>query len=315
MSTADSVKVFGPATVANVSCGFDILGFALDEPGDIVTAHKTDSSGLSFSCLQAKALGIPVDSELNTASAPAAKLLKDLGYRGGVHLELQKNMPIGSGLGSSAASAAAALVAVNRLLDSPLSREELVPYAVEAERIACGAAHADNVAPAIVGGFVLIRSSDPLDIVSLPCPENLHCSVVHPHIVLETRHSRDILKKSIPLRSAVTQWGNTAALVAALFMNDLQLLGRSLQDVVIEPERSQILPGFEKARSAALGCGALGFGISGSGPSLFALSESEAIANLAASKITEVFQDLRIQSEAFVGRVNAEGAKIVEDQH
>ncbi|MCB0345247.1 MAG: homoserine kinase [Bdellovibrionales bacterium] len=314
MSSPNAVKVFGPATVANVSCGFDILGFALNEPGDLVIAQKTDKRGLTFECPQAESLGISVELEKNTATAPVISLMKALNPSKGVHLMLDKLMPVGSGLGSSAASAAAALVAVNSLFDSPLSREELVTFGVEAERVACGTGHADNIGPAIMGGFVLIRSTQPLDLVALPAPDKLHCTIVHPAITLETRDSRDVLKQNIQLKKAVTQWGNTAALVAALYRDDLELLGRSLQDVVVEPERSQILPGFAQAKSAAMDSGALGFGISGSGPSLFALSDSDSKAKAIASALRSVFDNLRLGCETYCSKINTLGARVIEEE-
>lgn len=312
--SSKAITAFGPATVANVGCGFDILGFAISGIGDRVTASLRDEAGIVLKCRNAESLGIPLDPLRNTAAVPIAAMLKDLGFGDGIELTLEKLMPVGSGLGSSAASAAAALVAVNELLGKPCSRSELVRYAVEAERIACGTAHADNVAPALLGGFVLVRSSNPLDLIELPVPGELRCVVAHPSINLATRDSREILRKTITLALAVQQWGNTAALVAALYKNDLDLLARSLEDVVIEPERSQILPGYKNAKSAALAAGALGCSISGSGPSLFALCRSDSEAAAIAEALRSEYEKIGISCTTGCSAINTKGAEVMGDQ-
>ena len=214
---------------------------------------------------------LPRDPKKNTAAVAVGGFMAKIGFPFGVEIALEKRMPLSSGLGSSAASAVAAVFGANLLAGSPLSTRELLPFTMEAERAACGSAHADNVAPSLLGGFVLIRSYEPLDVVQLPVPAGLSCAVAHPHAELRTEDARRILKKEIRLADAIRQWGNLAALVAALYNGDLQLLGRSLQDVVAEPARSLLIPGFAAVKSAAMAAGALGCSISGSGPSVFAL--------------------------------------------
>lgn len=264
------IRVFAPATVANVACGFDIFGFALDQPGDLVVARLSDKPGVALAKIEGADL--PRDPAKNTAGVSVIKLLEYLGTAQGIELEVHKRMPLGSGLGSSAASAAGSLFAVNCLLGSPLSPLELVPFAMEAERMACGSAHADNVAPALLGGFVLIRSYSPLDIVPVPIKVDLHCTILHPRIEIKTEEARKILKKEIALSQLVAQTGNAAGLIAGLMQGDFSLISRSLEDAVAEPIRSALIPGFYAMKEAAMKAGALGCSISGSGPSLFALS-------------------------------------------
>src|SRR3989339_1224235 len=237
------ITAYAPATVANVACGFDILGFAVEKPGDTVTVNFKKTAGVKIT----KIIGnknLPLDAVKNTAGYAVIKLLEYLNEKRGIEMELHKNMPLGSGLGSSAASSVAALLAVNKILGEPLTKEELIPFAMEGERLACGAAHADNVAPALLGGFTLIRSYDPLDVIKIKTPKNLFSAVIHPHVEVSTEDARKILKKQITLKQAITQWGNTAGLIAGLLQEDLGLIARSLQDVVIEPIRSLLIPGF-----------------------------------------------------------------------
>ncbi len=238
MAHPDRIRVFAPATVANVASGFDVLGFALETPGDAVLLVKTAEKKVRVASITGDGGRLPTDPRKNTSAVAAAGFLDRIGNPFGVEISLEKRMPLSSGLGSSAASAVAAVVAANLLAGEPLSRRELLPFTMESERVACGSAHADNVAPALLGGFVLIRSYDPLDVVQLPVPPGLSCAVVHPHTELRTEDARRVLKKEIRLSDATRQWGNLAALVAALYNGDLQLLGRSLQDVVAEPARS-----------------------------------------------------------------------------
>lgn len=305
------VRAFAPATVANVAAGFDILGFALDSPGDEITAKFSDYPGVHISRITGDNGRLPLDSHKNTAGVAVHALLAHLGERRGIELLLDKKMPLGSGLGSSAASAVVAVVAVNALLGQPLSKRELLPFALEGERIACGSAHADNAAPSLLGGFVLIRSYTPLDIVPLPTPEKLHATVVHPHIEIQTKDARGILKQQISLSNAITQWGNTAGLIAGILMADYGLISRSLQDVIVEPIRSILIPKFYDLKHAALQAGALGCSISGSGPSLFALSDSIETAHAVARAMTLVLDNIGIGSDVFISKINQDGAKIL----
>jgi homoserine kinase len=239
-------------------------------------------------------------------------MLKALESNAGVEIVLHKKLPLGSGMGSSAASSAAALVGMNYLLDQPYSREQLLPFAMEAERIACGSAHADNVAPSLMGGFVLIRGYDPLDVTRIPTPSDLYCTLVHPHLELKTEDSRRVLKATIPMKDAITQWGNIAGLVVGLMKPDYGLIMRSLNDVVAEPIRSVLIPGFNVIKAEAIRNGALGAGISGSGPTIFALSTEYSIAENVGRAIQLQFEKLKLKSEVYVSKINAVGARVVE---
>ncbi len=303
----DSIRVFAPATVANVASGFDVLGFALESPGDAVRLTRTTEKGVRVRSITGDEGKLPKEPKKNTAAVAVAGFLERIGNPFGVDVELEKRMPLSSGLGSSAASAVAAVTAANLLAGSPLSAIELLPFTMEAERVACGSAHADNVAPSLLGGFVLIRSYDPLDVVRLPVPPGLSCAVVHPHTELRTEDARRVLKKEIRLADAIRQWGNLAALVAALYNGDLALLGRSLQDVVAEPARSLLIPGFARVKAAALAAGALGCSISGSGPSVFALCARSEDSSRVADAMVAAFTAAGLASDRYLSAVNPLG--------
>lgn len=307
---SDSLHIFAPATVANVACGFDILGFALDQPGDeIRIAHTPDNPTISISN-ETAFTAIPTDPAKNTLGVSLRAYLDHIGHRGGFAITMLRKVRSGSGIGSSSASAAASVFGANELLGRPLSRIELVRFAMQGEKVACGTAHADNVAPALLGGFVLVRSYEPLEVVTLDYPRDLFCTVVHPQIELKTEDARRVLRRDIPLQSAVVQWGNIAGLVAGLYKGDYGLIGRSLEDVVIEPVRSILIPGYTQVKQAAMEAGALGASISGSGPSMFALSPDASTAQAVASAMQKQFEQLEIESIAYVSQVNAEGARI-----
>jgi homoserine kinase len=307
------VTAFAPASVANVGCGFDIMGFALKGYGDKVTvkiSQGTDNSIISMSGPYAGL--IPAGRDKNTAGvAVDAYLAATSGQNICLNIALEKNLPLGSGLGSSASSSAAAVFAVNELLGRPLEIKELIPFAMEGERIACGSAHADNVAPSLLGGFVLIRSYDPLDIVQVKCPDDLFCSVVHPHIELKTSDARRILKHEIPMQDVIRQSANTAAFMVGIIREDFELIGRSINDLLAEPRRIQLIPGFEAVKKVALKSGAIGCGISGSGPSVFALCRGESLANELAGKIQNAFSVAGLESDAMISSLNSPGAYIV----
>jgi homoserine kinase len=307
-----SIRVFAPATVANVACGFDVLGFALHEPGDELVVRLNDSGRTTISRITGDGGKLSADPAKNTAGVVVDAFLHHLGERVGVDMELHKRMPLGSGLGSSAASAVAAIFAINELMGRPLTRLQLLPFAMEGERMACGAAHADNVAPSLLGGFVLIRSYDPLDVVQVPIPKDLVATVVHPHIEIRTEDARSILKKSIPLRDAIVQWGNIGGLLTGLMLKDYGLIGRSLHDVIIEPVRSLLIPEFDNIKKASLEKGALGCSISGSGPSIFALSTSFATAAQIADAMRQTLAQVKIESDIYLSPINEVGPKILE---
>lgn len=309
-----NIKVFAPATVANVACGFDIMGFAVDNPGDEVVLHKSDQPGVHITSITGDGGRLPLHPDKNTASVAIKALLQHLGVEQGFTLELNKRMPLGSGLGSSAASAAAGVFAANQLLGAPLSALELLPFAMEGERQACGSAHADNVAPALLGGFVVIRSYDPLDVFKIPTPKHLFCTIVHPDIEVNTKDARHILKNQITLKSAVVQWGNVAGLVAGLLQSDYGLIGRSLQDVIIEPIRGLLIPGFTEVKAVAAQAGALGCSISGSGPSIFALSPDLQTAAAVGEAIAGVFEGMGISCETYVSSINQAGPVVLQKE-
>ena len=307
-----SVKALAPATVANVSCGFDIFGFAVESPADEVVVTLTETPGVVIKQITGDDGRLPLDASRNTSGVAVQEFLKKIESRSGAEIILHKKLPLGSGMGSSAASSAAALIAINHLFDNPFSREQMLPFAMEAERIACGSAHADNVAPSLLGGFVLIRSYDPLDVTKIPTPAGLYCTLVHPHIELKTEDSRRVLKSSIQMKDAITQWGNIAGLVVGLMKPDYGLITRSLQDVIAEPIRSVLIPGFDDIKVTALEHGALGSGISGSGPTIFSLSMDQETAEKVGAAIRQSFVDMKLKSDVFVSRINHTGARIVE---
>lgn len=311
-----SVTVFAPATIANVGCAFDVLGFALDAPGDTVTATLSATPGVHVKEITGDQGRLPIDSAHNTAAVSAQALLNALQKRDnkryseiGINLSINKGLPIGSGLGSSSASTVAGVVAANELLGHPYSRKELLPFAMEGERIACGAAHADNVAPCLLGGFVLIRSYSPLDIIPLPSPPSVIIAVVSPRIELRTSDARKILKRTVPLEAAISQWGNVAALIAGIYQNDIALMGRALADSIIEPERGQLIPGYSAVKKAADTAGALGCSISGSGPSIFALCSDHDHAQRVGGIMVTTFRDaVGVESDCHISGINTTGA-------
>jgi homoserine kinase len=309
----NSVTAFAPATVANVGCGFDIMGFALKGIGDKVTITLRQNKDDPFISLSGSyASMIPAERHKNTAGVAVDAYLAAAGKTGiMLSVSLEKNLPLGSGMGSSAASAAAAVFALNSLFGNPLTGTELVPFAMEGERIACGTSHADNVAPSILGGFVLIRSYKPLDIIQVKCPDELFCTVIHPHIQLNTSDARRILKRDIPLKDVITQSANTAAFMTGIIKEDFGLIGRSICDLVAEPKRTRLIPGFDRARRAALETGAIGCGISGSGPSVFALCIGENASWQVAEVIKNIFSEEGLASDSFVSTLNAPGAFIM----
>jgi homoserine kinase len=309
----NSIKVFAPATVANVVCGYDVLGFAVNAPGDEVVMRLTDSKGITISKITGDDGKLPLNPQKNTVSASVQHYLNHIGKPDfGIDIELHKKMPIGSGLGSSSASTVAGLFAINSLFDNLLTNKELVPFAMKGEELACGYGHADNVAPALMGGFVLIRSYEPLDIISLPFPEDMHAAIVYPEVDVPTKDARQMIRSKVLLKDAVTQWGNVAGLVSGLFMKDYDLIGRSMTDVLVEPTRAILIPDFYVLRQMALNAGAIGFGISGSGPSVFALTKDADTANRITEKLQNHLKELAINSLSFVSEVNKKGPVILD---
>ncbi|WP_375583174.1 homoserine kinase [Cyclobacterium xiamenense] len=308
------VTAFAPATVANVSCGFDILGFAVEDLGDRVSVSLSGQPGIRVTHIEGDQGKLPYEVTKNTCSVAIRAMAEALNFEGGLEIELYKGLPLGSGMGSSAASAVAALVAANTLLGNPFEKKDLLPFAIESERIACGAGHADNVAPALLGGFVLIREYHPLDVIPLHVPRGLYCTLVHPHLVLNTSDSRSVLRRSVSLQDATTQSGNIAGLVAGLFQEDMALISRSLNDVIAEPSRSVLIPGYDEVKEGIRPAGALGCGISGSGPTIFILSPSEEIAWEVSRLAQNVFDTMQLPIDLYVSAINTRGAYILEEE-
>jgi len=303
----EEIKVFCPATIANVSCGFDVLGLALDSVGDEMTVRKTIEKGIRIT----KIIGqdLPLETENNVAGVAGLAFLEKSDYEGGFEIEIDKRIKPGSGIGSSAASSTGAVWAMNELLGRPFSKLELVKFAMQGEKLASDVAHADNVAPAIYGGFTLVRSYDPLDIIPIPTPSELYATVIHPQIEIKTSDSRKILKTTISMQQGIQQWGNLGGLVAGLFQNDYDLIGRSLHDHIVEPIRSILIPAFDEIKANAIKAGALGCGISGSGPSIFALSKGEEIAQKVADSMKETYQNIGVDFDIHISKVNSQGVK------
>jgi homoserine kinase len=308
----NSVKAFAPATVANVSCGFDILGFAIDAMGDVVEVREKKEPGLQVVSITGDGGRLPFEAEKNTCAVAIQAMLDELGQEVGMEIYLEKGLPLGSGMGSSAASAVAALVAANRLLGEPFEKKQLLPFAMVAEKVACGAGHADNVAPSLLGGFVLIRDYHPLDVIKLHVPDGLHCTLLHPHFELKTSDSRSVLRDNVSLKHSTIQSGNVAGLIAGLFQEDFELIGRSLRDVIAEPYRATLIPGFYEVKEAVKAAGALGMGISGSGPTLFALSKGEKTVQSIIDAAQQVYDSIGLGVDAYHSAINTQGAFVLE---
>ena len=303
------LKVFAPASVANVACGFDVLGFALEKPGDEIIVRFSDKPGLKITAITGAKGKLPLEVEKNTAGFAAQRLLEHLGEtERGIDMEIHKKMPFGSGLGSSAASAVAGVMAVNELLKRPLQKRELLHFAVLGEQLADGAYHADNVAPSLIGGMILIRNNADLDVHRLPLPQGLYASVVYPHVKILTKDARAVLSYQVSMDKCIQQSGNLAGLVVGLYNVDLDLISRSLEDVIIEPQRAQLIPHFYQVKEAAMNAGAMGCSISGAGPSIFALSANSLIAENVGKAMEKVFHDAKIRNELFISPINQEGA-------
>ncbi len=309
MKKLPGIKVFAPATIGNLAVGFDCLGMALDAPGDEIVARFCEEPGVHIRKITGDGGKLPRDAKTNTAGLAALRLLEYLGEtKRGIEFELHKKMPLGSGLGSSAASAVAGVMAVNELLKRPLEKRELLPFALMGEAMASGGAHADNVAPALLGGIILVPGNG-ADIVRLPVPPGLFAAVVHPKVEVLTRNARGILKREVPLEKFTEQVAAMGGFVAGLFRSDLDLLSKTLKDVVIEPQRKHLIPCFDEVKAAALEKGALGCSISGSGPSVFALALNSLEAERIGKAMQAVFQAGGIESTLYLSSANQEGAR------
>jgi homoserine kinase len=307
----DSVLVHSPATLSNLGCGFDVFGLALAAPYDTIRIRRTAEPGVRIQHLDGYQL--PTDPAHNVAGVALQAMLAAVPEPVGFDLEISKGIKPGSGVGSSAASAAGAVVGANALLGNRFTKMQLVDFAMAGEMVASGARHADNIAPAIFGGFTVVRSLEPtLDILALPAPP-LWVAVVHPQIEVKTSDSRKVLPTAVPLGLAVRQWANVAGLVAGFLTADYDLIGRSMDDYIVEPARLPLIPGLAEARKRALAAGSIGGGISGSGPSIFMLNKLEATAQAVGEAMGGVFAELGIEFNTYVGPVATEGAKVVSE--
>ena len=305
----DSVRVHAPATVSNVVCGFDCLGFALAEPYDEIVVRKIDDPIIRIS--HNDDFGLPTDPGSNVAGVALRALLDSVDADFGFEVEITKNIKPGSGIGSSSASSCGAVVAANHLLGERFSKLELAEFAMDGEKLASGARHADNVAPCIFGGFTLVRSADPLDIVSIEFPP-LYVTVIHPQIEIKTADARAILPKQVPLGDAVKQWSNLGSLVAGLSQRDIPLIARSMEDFIVEPVRKSLIPSFDEVKKAAMSAGSLGGGISGSGPSMFMLSDSSATAESVRNTMDAVYSKTSIDFNIYVSEISPSGVRLAE---
>jgi len=304
---SEKLTILAPGTVANMVCGFDVLGFALEDPCDEIDIALIPEKRIIIQ--PDPVYHLPTEPEKNVAGAALLAMLDAMDEPIGFDIAIRKHIKPGSGIGSSAASAAGAVVAANHLLKHRFSKEELVQFAMFGEKVASGVKHADNIAPCIYGGITLIRSIFPLDVVALPAP-NLHVTIVHPQIEVRTADARAILKQNVLLKDAIKQWGNIAGLVAGIIQNDLPLIGRSLQDHIIEPVRSILIPGFDEIKQRSMAAGALGGGISGSGPSVFMLSADKATALAVEKEMQAVFARIGIDHHTYVTTINPQGVKL-----
>ncbi|WP_396149799.1 homoserine kinase [Flavobacterium sp.] len=307
----NQIKIFCPATVANLSCGFDVLGLCLEGIGDEMIIRKSDQKGLRITKITGADL--PLETEKNVAGVAGMALLNHLDLEFGLEIEIHKKIKAGSGIGSSSASAAGVVVGINEILGDPLPRKELIPFAMEGEFLASGSYHADNVAPAILGGFTLVRGYDPLEVIKIKSPKDVYLTIIHPHIEVKTSESRKVLPKEIPLKTAVTQWGNLGGFISGLYTEDYGLMSRCLQDVVAEPYRKSLIPEFDLVKKVAIENGALGCGISGSGPSIFAMSKGKETAENVANQMKQIYTKTGIGFDVYVSKVSDTGVLKIEN--
>jgi len=305
----NEIRIFSPATVANVSCGFDVMGFCLDTVGDEMVIRKIDKKGIYITKIEG--FDLPMEAEANVAGVSALAMYDAINVDFGFEIEIYKSIKPGSGIGSSAASAAGSVFGMNELIGRPYNKTQLTEFAIKGEALASKCEHADNLAPALFGGFTLVKSVSPLQVLQLPTPDELYATIIHPQIEIKTSESRGLLPKKIDLSNAITQWANLGSLVHALHTSDYDLIKSSLKDVIVEPHRSKLIPLFAEAKSAAIDVGALGCGISGSGPSIFSLTRGLYIANKVKEAFENVYADLVIDYDIHVSKINTEGVKII----
>jgi len=305
----DSIKVFSPGSVTNLSCGYDILGFCLDKVGDTITATKIPEKGLRISSIDK--YNLPTSIEKNVAGIAAQAMINEVDIDYGIDLKIEKGIKPGSGIGSSAASSAGAVFAINKLIGSPFSNLELIRFAMEGEKYVSGSYHADNVSPILLGGFTLVRSVEDLDIIKLPNPKELIATIIRPEIEIKTSDSRKVVKSKVTIDKMVRQSANLAAFISSLYTEDYDLMSNSIVDQIIEPDRALLIPEYYNIKEISLKAGAIACGISGSGPATFSLSKSNEVANDILNKVSSHFDSLNITYNGFVSIINSEGVKVI----
>ncbi len=304
-----SIRVFAPASVSNVGPGFDLMGFALESPGDEIIVTRKKRRGLSIKKISGDGNVLPTDPRKNTTTVAIQSLLDKYDLDDGLEVVIRKKMGIGSGLGSSAASSVGGVYAVNKLLELNLSKDKLLEHALAGEMIASGSLHADNIAPALYGGFILVRSYDPIEILKIKFPDKLFVSIVYPNIIIKTCEARKMLPLTVPVRSAISQAGNAAGLINGLVTSDYELIGKSIVDSIAEPHRSKLIPCYNDVRNAAMSAGALNCNITGSGPSMFAFCRSKSDAEKIGKSMKEAAESSGYKSKTYVSRINRVGPK------
>jgi homoserine kinase len=306
-----SATAFAPASVGNVAVGFDVLGHSFQTIGDKVTARRIAQPGVVISSIGGLVSDLPREPEKNTAGMAVLSMVRDLNLDFGIELAIEKGIPIGSGLGGSAASAVAGVVAANALLPTSLSKLELLKFAMKGEAVASGAVHVDNIAPSLFGGLVLTVGIDNPNVKQIPVPPSVRCVLVHPHMMLSTKAAREILNRSIDLSNVIWQSANLAGFLTGCFTGDLRLIRESLEDVIIEPQRKVLIPGFQEVKDGAIRNGALGCSISGAGPTVFAWCDEPDAAAIRDAMVAG-FAAHKLDSDAWISTLDPDGARVID---
>jgi len=306
----DTIKVFSPGSVTNLSCGYDILGFCLDKVGDTIIVKKIPEQGLRISSIDKYDLPLSIDE--NVAGIAAKAMINEVKISHGLDIKIEKGIKPGSGIGSSAASSAGTVFAINKIIGSPFSNKELIRFAMEGEKYVSGSYHADNVSPILLGGITLVRSVKDLDIIKLPNPKDLTATIIRPEIEIKTSDSRKVVKSKVTIDKMVRQSANLAAFISSLYTEDYDLMSNSIVDEIIEPDRALLIPEYYNIKQISLRAGAIACGISGSGPAIFSLSKSDKVANNILDKMSSHFDSVNINYNGFVSKINSEGVKVID---
>jgi homoserine kinase len=306
----NSIQLKVPATIANLSCGFDILGLCLETPYDIIKINKIQDRTVKIIIEDNEFSNIPDNPKLNTGGFPALKIIDDLNLDFGFEIILKKGIPLSGGLGSSAATAVGVVYGINYLLDNIFDENKIISYALEGEKISSNTPHADNIGPCLKGGLILVKDTYPPNLIKLSISD-FYISIIHPKIEINTKHAREILPEKINLSDAVKQWGNISGLTAGFITNDIELIKSSMHDYIIEPLRSKLIVGYDQIKKSAINNGAIGCSISGSGPSIFSLCENNEIANQVLTSMTKILDDLKIDYHSYISKINHNGISVI----